>query len=485
MRSASDNPMTVYERPPWPGRARGAVYPAPAVKMSGTLVAERPGRDDPTRADRSRFWWLLAAIALIAFGVRLWFVLTLAKRNPTGGDPFYYHVQANLLADNKGFSEPFTFSQTGRLIPTAFHPPLFSMLLAVSSFFGGTSFFAHKLVACLAGTGTVVVVGLVAREVAGDRAGLIAAGFAALYPNLWVVDGILMPESLYGLSIAVVLLAAYRYRRAPRARLALATGVAIGLAVLVRGEAVVLVPLLAVPLALWASGDWSHRLQRLAVMVVGVGLVVAPWTLRNLVRLDRPVALSVNGDEVIGIANCHDTYYGQFLGFWSIRCYKPLPRGDEVARGAAYRKRGIDYARDHLGRLPYVLLVREGRMWDVYRPRETVAFGRIEGRDENVTRAGQRIYWAAIPVALIGLVVLRRRRRPILPLVAQFAMVAVTAVLAYGTVRFRMPADVALVVLVGVTLDALLGSRLFRRKEVSGTPVDARPSPEATLSGAG
>src|SRR5438046_6015998 len=148
--------------------------------MSGTLLAERPGRELPTR-DRSRFWWLLAAIAVSAFGVRLWFVLTLARRNPTGGDPFYYHVQANLLADGKGFSEPFTFSRTGRLIATAYHPPLFSLLLAVSSFFGGTSFFAHKLVASAAGTGTVVVVGLVAREVAGSRAGVTAAAFAAVY----------------------------------------------------------------------------------------------------------------------------------------------------------------------------------------------------------------------------------------------------------------------------------------------------------------
>ena len=443
--------------------------------MSGTLVAESPGQEAPTR-DRSRFWWLLAAIALLAFALRLWVMLTLARRNPTGGDPFYYHVQANLLADNKGFSEPFTFTQTGRLIPTAFHPPLFSMLLAVSSFFGGTSYFAHKLMASLAGTGTVVVVGLVARQVAGNRAGLIAAGLAAVYPNLWVVDGILMPESLYGLSIAVVLLAAYRYRRTPRLRLAFATGFAIGLATLVRGEAVVLVAVLALPLALWADGDRAHRLRQLGTMLFAVALVIAPWTLRNLARLDHPVALSVNGDEVIGIANCHDTYYGQFLGFWSIRCYKPLPPGDEVERGAAYRKRGIDYARDHIGRLPFVLLVREGRMWDVYRPRETVLFGRIEGRDENVTRIGQRIYWAAIPVALIGLVLLRRRRRPILPLVAQIAMVAITAVLAYGTVRFRMPADVALVVLVGVALDALFGSARFRGTRLRSRAPDARSS---------
>jgi asparagine N-glycosylation enzyme membrane subunit Stt3 len=452
--------------------------------MSGTLVAESPGQEVPTRGDRSRFWWLLGAIALIAFGIRLWFVLTLARKNPDGGDPFYYHVQANLLADGKGFSEPFTFSQTGRLIPTAFHPPLFSMLLAVSSFFGGTSYFAHKLVASLAGTGTVVVVGLAARELVGNRAGLIAAGFAAVYPNLWVVDGILMPESLYGLSIAVVLLAALRYRRSPRLRLAFATGVAIGLATLVRGEAVILVPVLLLPLALWADGDWSRRLRQLGAMLLAVALVIGPWTLRNLVRLDRPVALSVNGDEVIGIANCHDTYYGPFLGFWSIRCYDPTPPGDEVERGAAYRKRGIEYARDHIGRLPFVLLVRQGRMWDVYRPRETVLFGRIEGRDENVTRIGQRIYWTAIPVALVGLVLLRRRRRPIGPVVAQIAMVAITAVLAYGTVRFRMPADVVLVVLVGVTLDALLGTRVFAVSRRTGEPVDARPSLDAPLSDA-
>lgn len=443
--------------------------------MSGTLIAESPHQEATTR-ERSRFWWLLAAIALLAFGIRLWFVLTLARKNPTGGDPFYYHVQANLLADNKGFSEPFTFTQTGRLIPTAFHPPLFSMLLAVSSLFGGTSFFAHKLAASLAGTGTVVVVGLVARQLAGNRAGLIAAGFAAAYPNLWVVDGILMPESLYGLSIAVVLLAAYRYRRAPRLRLAFATGVGIGLATLVRGEAVLLVPILALPLVLWADGDRARRVRQFGATLLAVALVVAPWTLRNLARLDRPVALSVNGDEVIGIANCHDTYYGPFLGSWSIRCYDPKPPGGEVERGAAYRKRGIQYARDHLQRLPYVLLVREGRMWDVYRPRETVLFGRIEGRDANVTRIGQRIYWTAIPVALIGLVLLRRRRRPILPLVAQFAMVAITAVLAYGTVRFRMPADVALVVLVGVTLDAAFGSRWLGGTRFGRTP-DTRSSP--------
>ena len=95
-------------------------------------------------------------------------------------------------------------------------------------------------------------------------------------------------------------------------------------------------------------------------------------------------------------------------------------------------------------------------MWDLYRPRDNVSFGVIEGRDRNVTRVGQRVHWAAIPIAVIGLVILRRRRRPILPLVAQVVAVVVTALLAYGAVRFRMPADIVLVVLLGVVLDAAI-----------------------------
>ena len=414
--------------------------------------------DEPVPRSRRWFPWVLTAIAIAALAGRIVYVLTLADRDPTGGDPFYYHVQANLLADGKGFSEPFTFSQTGRLIPTAFHPPLFSMVLAVSSLFGGTSYFAHKLVACLAGHGHRRPRGPGGPR-AGGEPGRPASRplLAALYPNLWVVDGILMPESLYGLSIAPSCCVAYRYRRTPRtcawrSRI----GVAIGLATLVRGEAVVLVPVLAVPLALWADGDWSHRLRRLGVMrVAGVALVIAPWTLRNLARLDRPVALSVNGDEVIGIANCHDTYYGQFLGFWSIRCYEPTPPGDEVERGAAYRKRGIEYARDHIGRLPYVLLVRQGRMWDVYRPGEPVVRTDRGSRPAGEPRRPDHVLGHAAS-SLVGVIALRRRRVPLVPLVAMIALATATAVLAYGAIRFRMPAEIAVVVLAAVGIDACL-----------------------------
>ena len=199
----------------------------------------------------------MGAVAAGALLLRVVYVVTLARRNPTGGDPYYYHVQANLLADGRGFSEPFTWIARHKLIPTAIHPPLVSTILGFSSLLGGRSFFAHKMVACVAGTSTVIVIGFVVRRLAGAHAGLIAAGLAAVYPNLWVLDGILMPETFFALAIAVVILLAYRWLSAPGVGASVALGVAIGLAALTRGEAALLLAVLVVPLLVAARDSRS------------------------------------------------------------------------------------------------------------------------------------------------------------------------------------------------------------------------------------
>jgi hypothetical protein len=63
-------------------------------------------------------------------------------------------------------------------------------------------------------------------------------------------------------------------------------------------------------------------------------------------------------------------------------------------------------------------------------------------------------YYPVVLLAITGIVILSRRRVRLLPLTAQLAAAAVTAALAWGALRFRTPADVALVVLGGVALDA-------------------------------
>src|SRR5207302_11128702 len=93
---------------------------------------------------------------------------------------------------------------------------------------------------------TVLLVGLLGREIAGNRVGILAAAIAAVYPNLWVNDGLIMSETLTALTVVSAMLLAYRLTRRPRPATAVGLGVVCGLATLPRAELVLLAPLLAV-----------------------------------------------------------------------------------------------------------------------------------------------------------------------------------------------------------------------------------------------
>jgi hypothetical protein len=67
-----------------------------------------------------------------------------------------------------------------------------------------------------------------------------------------------------------------------------------------------------------------------------------------------------------------------------------------------------------------------------------------------------------IPFAVFGLILLRRRRVPLLILLAPFITVTLTALLAYGQIRFRHSAELSLVVLAAVGLNRLLPGEDWR-----------------------
>src|SRR5258705_516337 len=91
------------------------------------------------------------------------------------------------------------------------------------------------------GMATVAAFALALR-LAGTRAGLIAAAIGAVYPMLWINDGMLVSESMYVLIVGAILLAAYQLWESRATRDALLLGGAIGLGCLTRPEAIMLVP---------------------------------------------------------------------------------------------------------------------------------------------------------------------------------------------------------------------------------------------------
>ena len=402
----------------------------------------------------------LLIVAAIAAAVRLVHLLAVAPHSAGLEDAFWFHQVGLGLADGRGFarlSGPL-FSPGFHYEPTAIHPPLYPLVLGALSWIGITGDEAQRALGVPLGALTVLGVGLLGRELAGERVGIIAALLAAFHPLLIAADGALLAETLYAPIVVFTLIAAVRRRP-------VLVGIGIGLATLTRSEALLFVPFLAVPLF------WRHWRQML-VAVACTGVVVAPWVARNWITFDRPL-LSTNEGELIAISNCQPAYYGRDIGFSVPSCSAP-EMGNEAQAAARWQRQGLDYAGNHLGRLPLVGAVRLLRAWSLFRPFQ---HAQEQGRSANVQRLGIVYDWLLFPLALAGVVLLRRRSKTIgkavrdgvsalLVLLAPVAVVTVAAVLTFGTVRYRIAAEPSVCVLAAVAISNL-ASRWIRRSEPS------------------
>lgn len=397
----------------------------------------------------------LAAIVAGAVGLRLLYVLVLAREVTAAGDSTYFHEQANLLADGHGFIDPFMLEDGGGEVPTAGHPPLYPLVLSVVSLMGGTGTHSHRALGSLMAIVTITAIALIARRIAGDRAGLIAAAIAAVYPVMVTADGALMSEPLYGLLIAATLLTALYLHETRDVRLAVLLGVLIGLAALTRSEALGLVPLLAWPLAFAAR---KRRGALLLASTLACVLTIAPWTIRNTIAFDRLVPISNNDSTVLAGANCDEAYGGVDMGQWRLDCISPRTERNEAEQAVIWREEGLTYIGDHVPRLGLVVPVRVARTWDLYQPWRQVEFA--EGRARWAYHAGTIVYFLLVPFALYGAYLLRRHARPaLLVLLTLPALAVIQSAIGYGVPRFRHGAEITIVVLAAFAID-----RLSRRR---------------------
>jgi 4-amino-4-deoxy-L-arabinose transferase-like glycosyltransferase len=391
---------------------------------------------------RLAFHRALGLITLGALGIRV--VAAFAAEHPrVQGDALTFHLVAQHLADGNGFRGPFVTE------PTAEHPPGWELVLAFADLLGATGFQSHRVVGALVGTLTVAGVGLLGRRVGGDAVGLIAAALAAVHPMLWGADVSLMSEPLYGLFLVAALLLATRVRDRPTAGRAAALGAVLGLAALTRGEAIALLVLLAIPLL-------RRRWKPLVAAFAACALVIAPWTVRNLVRFDTPVLISTNANTVWIGANCDETYGGALKGHWSYRCFTPMrPGEDEAEWSVRQRSEGLEYLREHAGSLPGVAAARVARTLELWDFSQSQFLNAQEGRAVRPLSWGIRMTWALLLLAPVGGFVLARRRAPLVEVLAPVVLVLSLAVFVYGMTRFRFAAEPSLCILAAASLAAL------------------------------
>ena len=115
-------------------------------------------------------------------------------------------------------------------------------------------------------------------------------------------------------------------------------------------------------------------------------------------------------------------------------------------RSSELRSRGVDYARNHAGRVPAVVVVRLLRTFGLWQPVRHVYFA--EGRAMPGRPLAVVCGWLVLAGGIAGAWMLRRRRELVI-LLAPLVLAVVTTLIAFGYPRFRFAADVGLIVLAG------------------------------------
>ena len=255
----------------------------------------------------------LVAILLLGAGLRVgeaW----------SGRAPVYDAAAYAAIAKNLDEGNGFTVGANATQPSTDYSPGLPLFVAGVYKVTGGVHERLARLVLALIGALAPLFAYLLARRLSqprvlcspvGDKgqrvggravvAGLIAALVVAIYPATIEYTGMLMTEPLAATLLVGALLAILWAADGKSPWRWLVPGLTLGALALVRPEYLAIGLLLALLIFLRQRLHlpWRRALVAAAVVVLGMVVVVAPWTARNAFALHRFVTVSTGGGQVL------------------------------------------------------------------------------------------------------------------------------------------------------------------------------------------
>lgn len=351
-------------------------------------------------------------------------------------------------------------------VPTAYTQPLYGFFLSPIYFIFGRSWLAVGLAQTLVAVATALLVYELGRRLASARAGLVAALLTTLHPyvvwhdvhvNREVLDGLLA----VGLTLLTVIVAERHSWR-----LAVALGLAAGLAILGNAR-LVLLPVVLVLYLAWRWREGRATLRAAALIGVAAAIAVAPWVVRNELQLGC-YALTTDS-RALWKANNPATYETLARGQW-IDDVPELPgapqspefaaavavdRGipvpvDECAQLKLYRGEVTEFWREQPREKTKLALQATGMLWNPFE-----RAGESAKEDTGFSAAARTwaepIYMSAVFVLALGGALVAGRRFVLLA-AALLGYQTLAAMVFAGTPRYRAPWDFLLALLAGIAL---------------------------------
>jgi 4-amino-4-deoxy-L-arabinose transferase-like glycosyltransferase len=380
---------------------------------------------------------ILAAVLALALGIRLHYALA-CTAVPSRSDMAHYSKVA---------------LESG--IPTDLPPgyPLFLRL--IFTIWGIRNYTAVYVAQSILSAFTVLLVFMVTRAVSNARAGLFAAGIAAIYPSFIAFNLTTMTESI-SLLIVLLLYAAITIPRDERARpvlaaLALAAGY-----------------LFKPALLLFAPGVLMSVKRRL-LFLVSLAVIVGP-----IVTYDF-----VSGTSALRGAR----------GFY--RTYNPATHNTQVAMDRTQLKKsdlpirtyvdaGLEFVRHH--KMKTLDIVYSKASIAISRGSDRLVLGPVTGGRRNVMML---LVYSYLPVMILGFVGVARAMNPRTRRIALPALSFLFFVILFSIfkIRYRLVMEPAVIMFAGIALDRATGMHFPRPRASWLSRLVAPPEPDAPRQG--
>jgi 4-amino-4-deoxy-L-arabinose transferase-like glycosyltransferase len=409
---------------------------------------------------------LVAAILIGALALRIGEVqgTSYRPRNDAGS----YLTLASYIAHTGDYSLKRTpgSGAGGTRGPSAYFAPGFPYFLALVDILDGHetrrngAIHPARISQAVLGTVTVALTGLLALELFGEVAGLIALVLAAVYPVLIELSVVLVAENLLTALVLAAVYAGVRVRRAGSARTTYAwiagAGVLTGLATLTHENAIVIIfPLLV---AVWTGRPClrPRSLAAPALLIAATVLMVLPWTIRNAVVMHHFIPVSdETGITLVGTYNVASAHDPQLPYKWRIFYGIPGERSlvheestlTEPEIGARLEHQALDYISNHPLAPLDVAYHNTLRLFELEGTFAWQASASAISLADNTARVGIASFWLMCLLALAGAFTRLARAAPKWIWWVPILMALTVVLVNVETPRFREPVDPFLILL--------------------------------------
>ena len=425
---------------------------------------------------------LRITLAVLAIGLTARIAVTvyggIATPPIPGTDASEYDSYAWNLAQGHGYRgiSPDVKTPTGELLdhPTAYRAPATSVFWAGIYWFLGHRYSPVRLAQCLLDTLTILLLYRIARICFGDAVALLAAGVYAIWPTALLYSSQPGSEPLYTFLFCWCLLLSLQFAEHPTWPRAAGAGVLLGLALLTRGNAVMMVALM-IP---WGIVQF-RKTPRLVIRACAIPLVallmLIPWTIRNYRVLHAFIPIETGGGDVLlGSYNRVVANDPLYYGYWVFPTSE-LPEytqqitapNDEVQRDRIEIQLAAQWTLDHPEKWWYLLESRFRRSWTPF----------LQPTSPFLYRLGMIASWGPVlALLLLGFfptaIYFLRTNHPGWLLHVGILHFVLTALVFWGASRFRYPVEGLCIILASATL-----MWLYRR--IISTTAAARNAPAA------